>query len=106
MAYWVRNVPDTTEEKPDCGCESWLDHWKRNSRSITTLECMAIGCRENDRAYPKGAHVFVRGDIRPHIVPLCAAHNHPENTEEFEVSAAASPVLAQILPRCPKSGRA
>jgi len=96
MPIWVRNVEGSSKKppKPECGCEDWIDHWKRNqTKHFGNATCMAIGRLEPHDKELVGAHVWKRGDAaEQYIVPLCKTHNMIDPEKWFEVDDAASPV--------------
>lgn len=57
----------------NCGCGSWIHHWRKYSWKNTTV-CQAEGCSRSDIT---GAQVIkeIRYDNRPYIVPFCQKHN-------------------------------
>jgi len=76
----LRNQKGTAERS--CGCGSWLDHWKRYTKSTGTPLCVVQNC--NERA-TVGAHVELsRVDElkgQSYIAPMCASHNGQHGAE-------------------------
>ena len=79
----VRNVPNTADLKPTCGCDSWLAHWRAATGSTKKL-CSYAYC---SKAIAHGAHVRPVGTRETWIVGLCADCNHPSNAEEIQLDA-------------------
>jgi hypothetical protein len=74
----VVNIVGTAERS--CKCGTWLNHWKKLSKS-TAIFCSVQGCA---RPSEVGGHVRkdgLLGLIDPHsyIIPLCKNHNNQVN---------------------------
>lgn len=73
----VRNLNGTSDNT--CRCISWLEHWKKYSRSNAVLTllgptCSVAGCNATAEV---GGHVQKDGlfDTSWYITPLCKGHN-------------------------------
>lgn len=76
-----RNKGGTGERK--CGCGSWKKHWMNLSKEEWPKYCSESLCLEKPK---DGAHIYHPDVEGEYIVPLCAKHNHPENTDEFDLA--------------------
>lgn len=86
----VRNVEDTSNEKPFVG-EDWGEWWKRCTGTEFPTECANIDCA-NDKKNPEivGAHVRIEGapcpDDEAWICPLCHSCNSDNNHASMSLS--------------------
>lgn len=69
----VKNVNGTGHI--ECGCRSWLEHWKNFGGLFFPLHCVEVMCFQEPEI---GAHVQKDGsqDDAWYIVPLCKKHNN------------------------------
>lgn len=76
----VRNLKRTTGRA--CTCGSWLEHWRRETRSRRRV-CGVLGC---SNPVDVGAHVLVmdnRSSWEHRIVPMCNGCNHHLNDDDM-----------------------
>jgi hypothetical protein len=88
----VRNIEGATGLT--CGCESWIDHWCRQTGKVRPVFCRAELCLGTD---PVGAHVrrAWNGDRAWYIVPLCRDHNELDTVVDVGTSCLALAGLAR-----------
>lgn len=72
MALTVTNINGTAAH--ECACGTWLEHYRKFSRSGVAIWCAEAACLSTDVV---GAHVQKRSDVDRdwYIVPLCKKHN-------------------------------
>lgn len=95
----VKNVRNTSDKKPTCGCHSWREHWLRATRSQRTT-CAVFGCTSEIAV---GAHVRMTDGRRSnqiYIVGICAQCNHYTNREEMAINQNAKIISPQPLDTC------
>ncbi len=68
----VKNINGTSSYQ--CRCGSWLDHWKKFSRSALPSHCAEKSCMVKPEV---GAHVQKDSstDKNWYIIPVCSKHN-------------------------------
>jgi len=78
MAIVVSNAEDSSDEKCEGRCQSWLLHWE-NHTDRDAKKCSVIGCNEDEDLV--GGHVYREDEDEDncYIIPLCRSHNHYEN---------------------------
>ena len=84
----VKNMPDTSNDKCQCGCDSWKEHWEKN-KGKKFNKCANLICSENA---VHGGHVIKVNKVKTapkseNIAPLCETCNNYTNNKEFEVNA-------------------
>jgi hypothetical protein len=84
----VQNIPGTGDDEPPSGFASWKDFYK--SHHLWPKMCRIHGCT---RKKLHGGHVNILGVRGDWIIPICARHNHPSETEEMSVNANTVAVL-------------
>lgn len=74
----LKNEPSTGDR--ECNCGSWLEHWKKYTKSSNVPDCIVDGCRH---AATVGAHVeFTKVNdykLKSYIAPMCDSHNKDHN---------------------------
>lgn len=93
----VRNIGGTGQNS--CGCDSWLDHYRRGSGISSGLTfCSIEGCYN---AATVGAHVQISGSITRQwfIVPMCESHNRV-TTSDLSIPNSTPRVSASVEKTC------
>ncbi len=83
MSKQVKNSKRKAIFPPACGCDSYLEHWKKATNSEIPKQCSKSGCTN---PVDVGAHVFNCSETSNNslkIVPLCNTCNNPANSECF-----------------------
>ena len=77
----VQNIEGTSSCSPKRN-----DSWKKFYKSYHSwpASCRILNCGVIATA---GAHVTIKGESGVWIIPMCAGHNHPENTDWMPVNA-------------------
>ena len=93
----VKNINGTSAH--DCGCGSWLQHWKNFSGQSLPSSCRESACRN---APEVGAHVQKDSttDKGWYIVPLCSKHN--AKATELSIMDSTVLVSANVSETCAK----
>lgn len=100
----VVNVPNTTDEKPPHGYDSWIDYWnqqyqEKQKQPFKIKGCVNKNCKNhatNDSEVQiNGAHVKRVDNEEEYIIPLCNKCNNYNNKNEMDV-------YLKILVCCPK----
>jgi len=92
----VKNIIGTSDN--NCGCASWLDHWKTYTKQTSLPNyCTHDTCTEKPVV---GAHVIKVGseDKDWYIVPLCKKHN--KEAGEFELFSGTKLAKASVSKTC------
>lgn len=94
----IKNINGTSDTK--CKCGSWLDHWKKFSKSSISY-CQEVNCYSKDLV---GAHVQKANssDDNWYIIPLCTNHN--QSVGELEVLSSTEFVSANKKKTCEANG--
>lgn len=80
----VKNAVDTVNDRPLCGCETWIEHWINNTGKNPSF-CRNSNTDDHDEEIV-GAHVKVLNSSRTFILPLCKKCNgKKENLPPFWV---------------------
>lgn len=81
MVVKVKNLNGTSDKTPSCGCNSWIDHWMRNSGSGVVVTCRACGNVD----ILLGGHVKIMDceDRREYIIPICSSCNNTKDKEFY-----------------------
>ncbi len=77
----VRNIEGSAMCSP-VGYDSWKKFYMDNRAWPTS--CRILNCGDEATA---GAHVTIKGESGVWIIPMCAGHNHPDNTDWMPVNA-------------------
>ena len=77
MPVLISNAVDSSYEKCEGGCVSWLVHWENHVDEYAEI-CSVVDCEEEEDLV--GAHVYIEEegyeDDDCYIIPLCRHHNH------------------------------
>jgi hypothetical protein len=94
----LSNINGTSDK--DCGCGSWLNHWKDFSGQSVPSYCPEKNCYEKSLI---GAHVqkYDSADKSWYIYPLCKTHN-AKTDGPLEVSDTYKLVSANVAESCGK----
>lgn len=95
----VHNINGTSQR--DCGCGSWLNHWKNFSGQQLSKWCSETNCIHQPEV---GAHVQKDSneDKGWYIVPLCKDHN-AKTGDSIEIVSSVRLVSANKKETCEKS---
>jgi hypothetical protein len=95
----IRNVPDTSGQKCEGGCASWIAHWER-SKGRSAAGCIVSGCWNSADV---GAHIREVGESKVYIIPMCSEHNGPlykDKPLRLDDTQRSSMVPAEALETC------
>jgi len=77
----VKNLTDTGDDTPKCGCKDWIQHWRvqTGKGEVEKVECSKVDCKQEAE---HGAHVRRLGAqgrlVGPvYIVATCPDCNNP-----------------------------
>ncbi len=79
----VQNIEGTGSYTP-VGYTSWKHFYKCGATRAWPKSCRIFGCSRKATA---GAHVKVLSESGIWIMPMCAKHNNPSNTDWMSVNA-------------------
>jgi hypothetical protein len=92
----IRNVPDTSDQKCEGGCISWLAHWER-ATGRSAANCLVSGCRNKADV---GGHVREVGQLKVYIIPMCKQHNASIEPMNIDDTQRSNMVDAGVLGTC------
>ena len=98
MSFPVHHAVGTARHRPqdECGCPSWVEHWRRNTGS-RRANCVVIGC---PRRVEVGAHVYLRTGGKLYIVGMCSPCNLSFRGQRFQIDERTWITEARYLETC------